>query len=64
MKKFDKLSRPQGKIKDVYCDKSAILNLFSVIVELVQELDIINMQNKFEQDTWKTFEVIALIRKY
>ena len=32
---------------------------FSAIIELVRELVISNMHNKFEKDTWKTFQVIA-----
>ena len=32
-------------------NKSAILNFFSAIIELVQELLISNMHNKFEEDT-------------
>ena len=39
-------------------NKSAILNFFSAIIELVQELLISNMHNKFEEDMWKTFQVI------
>ena len=40
-------------------DKSAILNIFSAIIEHVRELLISNMHNKFEQDTRKTFQVIT-----
>ena len=40
-------------------NKSAILNLFSAIIEIVRELFISSMHNKFEEDTWKTFQVIA-----
>ena len=43
-------------------NKSAILNFFSAIIELVQELLISNMHNKFEEDMWKTFQVIAPTR--
>ena len=32
---------------------------FSAIIELVRELVISNMHNKFEKDTWKSFQVIA-----
>ena len=32
---------------------------FSAIIELVRELVISNMHNKFEKDMWKTFQVIA-----
>ena len=39
--------------------KSAILNFFSAIIELVREVVISNMQNKFGKETWKTFQVIA-----
>ena len=35
---------------------------FSAIIELVQELLISNMHNKFEEDMWKTFQVIAPTR--
>ena len=50
--------------KSIYCaqkvellknhNKSAILNFFSVIIELVRELLISSMHHKFEGDTWKT----------
>ena len=36
-----------------YLDKSTIL-IISAIIELFWELVISNMQNKFEQNTWKT----------
>ena len=36
--------------------------IFSAIIELVQELLISNMHNEFEEDTWKTFQVISLTR--
>ena len=36
-------------------NKSAILNFFSAIIELVREVVISNMQNKFGKETWKTF---------
>ena len=53
--KLFKLSRPQGQILDVKMrknrNKSAILIFFSAIIELVQELFISNMHNKFEEDT-------------
>ena len=32
---------------------------FSAIIELVRELVISNMHNKFEKDMWKTFQVIG-----
>ena len=32
---------------------------FSAIIELVRALLISNMHNKFEKDTWKTFQVIS-----
>ena len=35
---------------------------FSAIIELVRELVISNMHNKFEKDTWKFFQVIAPTR--
>ena len=63
--KLFKLSRPQGQIIDVKCKKSQKIghfNFFSAIIELVQELLISNMHNKFEEDTWKTFQVIAPTR--
>ena len=43
-------------------NKSAILLFCPAIIELVQELLISNMHNKFEEDTWKTFQVIAPTR--
>ena len=42
-------------------NKSAIF-FFSAIIELVRELVISNMHNKFEKDMWKTFQVIAPTR--
>ena len=36
-------------------NKSAILNFFSAIIELLEELLISNMHNRFGNDTWKTF---------
>ena len=63
--KMLKLSRLQGQIIDENeknRNKSAILNFFSAIIELVQELLISNMHNKFEEDMWKTFQVIAPTR--
>ena len=50
-----------------YCRKmwKIAINLpffFLAIIELVRELVISNMHNKFEKDTWKTFQVIALTR--
>ena len=57
-----KLSRPQGQIIDVKCEKSQQIghfDFFSAIIELVLELDISNMYNKFGKDTWETFQVIA-----
>ena len=50
-----KLSRPQGQIIDVKCEKSQEIvhfDFFSAIIEVVQELLISNMHNKFEEDTW------------
>ena len=38
------------------------MSFFSAIIELVQELLISNMHNKFEEDMWKTFQVIAPTR--
>ena len=35
------------------------INFFLAVIELVRELLINNMHNKFEQDKWKTFHVIA-----
>ena len=43
-------------------NKSAILKFFAAIIELVQELLISNMHNKFEADMSKTFQVIAPTR--
>ena len=48
------LSRPQGQIIDVKCKKSQSIGhfeFFSAIIELVRELLINNMHNKFEEDT-------------
>ena len=53
-KKLFRLSRPQGQIIDINAknqNKSAILKKFSAIIELVQELLISNMHNRFEKDT-------------
>ena len=41
-----------GKAKNL--NKLAILNFFPAIIELVWELVISNMQNKFGKDTWKS----------
>ena len=60
MKNFFKLSRSQGEIIDVKCEKSAIL-IFLAIIELVRELVISNMHNKLWKDTRKTFQVIAQV---
>ena len=63
--KLFKLSRPQGQIIDVKCEKSQSIGHFffsPAIIELVRELVISNMHNKFEKDTWKTFQVIAPTR--
>ena len=62
--KLFKLSRPQGQIIDVKCEKSQLIGhfFFFTIIELVRELVISNMHNKFEKDTWKTFQVIAPTR--
>ena len=43
-------------------NKSAIFFFFSAIIELVQELLISNMHNQFEEDMWKTFQLIAPTR--
>ena len=40
-------------------NKSAILNVFSAVIEIVRKLLISHMQNNFEQDQWKTFHDIA-----
>ena len=64
-KKLLKLSRPQGQIITVKCknhNKSAILNFFPAIIELVQELLINTMHNTFEDDTWNTFQGIEPTR--
>ena len=56
------LSRQQGQIIDVKCEKTQKIghfDFFSAIVELVQELHISNMHNKLGKDTCKTFQVIA-----
>ena len=39
--------------------KSAIISFCPAIIELVREMDISNMHNKFEQDTLKSFQVIV-----
>ena len=59
--KLFKLSRPLGQ-NAKNRNKSAILNFFSAIIELVQELLISNMHNKFEEDTWNSFQVITPTR--
>ena len=49
-KKLLMLSRPQGQIIDLKAknrNKSAILNFFSAIIDLVRELVISNMHNTF-----------------
>ena len=48
------LSRTQVKIFEVKCEKSQYishLDYFLAIIELVRELLISNMHNKFEEDT-------------
>ena len=63
--KLFNLLRPQGQIIDENVEnlnKSAIFFFFSAIIELVRELVISNMHNKFEKDMWKTFQVIAPTR--
>ena len=40
-------------------NKSAIFFFFSAIIELVQELLISNIHNKFKENMWKKFQVIA-----
>ena len=61
-----KLLRTQGQIIDVKkCEKSQLIghfNFFSAIIELVRELLISRIHNKFVEDTWKTFQVIAPTR--
>ena len=60
--KLFKLSRPQGQIIDVKSEKSHQIGhfeIFSAIIELAQELLISSMHHKFEEDTGKTFQVIA-----
>ena len=60
--KLFKLSRPQGQIIDVKWEKSQEIGhffFFSAIIELVQELLISNKHTKFEENMWKTFQVIA-----
>ena len=60
--KLFKLSHPQDKNIDVKCEKSQLIGhfeFFSAIIELILELLISNMHNKFEEDTWTTFQVIA-----
>ena len=58
MKKLSKLSRPQGQIIDVKCKKSQLIGhfeFFSAIIELVQELLICNMHNKFGKKTFSSY---------
>ena len=53
MKNF-KLSRAQGQIIDVKCEKSQLighLKKISAIIEPIRELVICNMHNKFGKDT-------------
>ena len=46
------LSRPQGQIIDVKCEKSQeIGHFFPAIIELVRELVTSNMHNELEKDT-------------
>ena len=55
--KLFKLSRPQGQIIDVKCEKSQLIghfDVFSDIIELVRELVIGNLHNNFEKGTWKS----------
>ena len=59
MKNFSSYPAHKVKLKAKNRNKSAILNIFSAIIELVWELVISNMHNKFGKDTWKTFQVIA-----
>ena len=44
-------------------NKSAILQFFSAMIEVVRELVICNVHNKFGKDTWKTFQVIVPTNK-
>ena len=55
-------SLPQNCKNVISRDKSVIF--FSAIIELVWELVISNMHNKFQQDTWTTLQVIVPTRKY
>ena len=50
---------------DVKSEKSQLIGhveFFLAIIEFVRELLISNMHNKFEEDTWKTFQVIEPTR--
>ena len=50
-----RLLRPQCQILEVKCEKSQLIGHFDFFCPRTG--NIINMHNKFEQDTWKTFEV-------
>ena len=41
------------------CHDQLVIWIFLTIIELVWELIISSMQNKFQHNTWKTLQVIA-----
>ena len=62
MKKFSSYRAHKVKLLTLKAknrNKSAILNLFSAIIELVREPVTSNMHKKFGKDTWKHFQVIV-----
>ena len=63
--KLFKLLRPQIQILAIKCKKSQLIGhyeFFSSHYRTCRELLITNMHNKFQQDTWKTFQVITPTR--
>ena len=56
-----KCFRPQGKISDIKWEKSQSIGhfaFFSTFIELVRELVINTMHNKFEENTRKTVVIV------
>ena len=54
------LDNRQSQIIHVKCKKSQLFrhfDFFQAIIELIWELLISNMHNKFEEDTWKLFKI-------
>ena len=54
----NKVKKYWGKMQNIAMNRQ----FFSAIIEIVRELVFSNMHNKFGQDTWKTFYVIAPTR--